>query len=336
MKKTIKKIVVCITILIANKVVGQDPNFSQFFVAPLTVNPAYTGFSDYQWRSHANFRNQNLGLGTTYDTKSISIDGRIVDNELKQSYFAMGGQLLVDQAMAGIYKTNFVSLQASYHITLGGNDEKKHGLTIGLGGIYNKTNIDYASLTSSLQLSQGGFNRQLPVGETFLQDIPDKLSATAGIMYSYISEQQVLDVGFAGYRFNNNNISVLANGKQLTTPRYDVHVDYANFLNFNLILFLKSYFQTQNGINNVIGGGHFEYFLTGNYAHLQRSVDLGLYYRYNDAIIPYIGIANNQIKLAFSYDIQVSKMKAAAVLPTSYEISLTYRRLKNKWNPLLQ
>jgi type IX secretion system PorP/SprF family membrane protein len=336
MKKVVKQILFIVTLFMVNEVIGQDPNFSQFFASPLTINPAYTGFSDYHWRANTNFRNQNIGLGTTYDTKTISIDGRIYNNELKQSYLAVGGMFLLDEAMSGIYKSNNVSINAAYHVTLGGDDERKHGLTVGLGGIYNKTNIDYASLTNSQQLSPIGFNRQLPAGETFIQDIPAKSSATAGIMYSYISEKQVLDVGFAGYRFYNNNFSVFANGTQLTTPRYDFHLNYSNFINYNLILFLKTYYQTQNGINNLIGGGHVEYFLTGNYEALQRSVDLGVYYRYNDAVIPYIGIANNQLKLAFSYDIQVSKMKAAAIIPTSYEISLTYRRLKNKWNPLLQ
>jgi type IX secretion system PorP/SprF family membrane protein len=335
MNKKLYHILYFVLLFTTVKVKGQDPNFSQFFNSPLTVNPAYAGYSDYNWKAISNFRNQNLGLGTTFDTKTVSVDGRIYNNETNQSYIGVGGMFLLDEAMAGIYKSNFVSLNSSYHIVLAGDDNQKHTLTAGLGWIYNKTNIDYSSLTSSQQLSFTGFNRLLPSGEPTLKDIPAMSSASAGLMYSFISNERVIDFGFAGYRFSKNKLSVFDNGTQFTTPRYDFHLNYANFLNYNVILYLKSYYQTQGGINNLLAGGHVEYFLTGNFEHLQRSVDVGMYYRLNDAIIPYVGISNNLLKISFSYDVQVSTVKAAAIKPTSYEISLAYRRLKNKWNPLL-
>lgn len=336
MKRNLYFILIFIVLFVTNKVNGQDPNFSQFFTSPLNINPAYAGYSDYNWKAISNFRNQNVGLGTTYDTKTVAIDGRVYQNETNQSYVGLGAMFLLDEAMAGIYKSNFISLNSSYHIALGGDDGKKHTLTAGLGWIYNKTNIDYNNLTSSQQLSFTGFNRLLPSGEPMLKDIPATSSASAGIMYSYISDERVIDFGFAGYRFYNNKLTAFDNGTQLTTPRYDFHLNYSNFLDYNIILFLKSFYQTQGGIDNFVGGGHVEYYMSGNFERLQRSFDVGLYYRLNDAIIPYVGIANNQLKLSFSYDVPVSKVKAAAINPTSYEISLTYRRLKNKWNPLLQ
>jgi len=37
---------------------AQDPNFSQFFASPLTLNPALTGKFDGNFRLAGNYRNQ--------------------------------------------------------------------------------------------------------------------------------------------------------------------------------------------------------------------------------------------------------------------------------------
>ena len=37
---------------------AQDPNFSQFFASPLTLNPALTGKFDGVYRIAGNYRNQ--------------------------------------------------------------------------------------------------------------------------------------------------------------------------------------------------------------------------------------------------------------------------------------
>jgi type IX secretion system PorP/SprF family membrane protein len=321
-------------VLIMNRANGQDPNYSQFFTSPLTINPAFAGNSDCKWEAMSTFRNQSIGLGTSFKTKTISLDGRIFEDENKQSYFGVGGLLMLDEAMDGLYKSSFLSLNTSCHITLDKYEGKNHSLTAGLGWVYNKTNIDYGGLTSSEQLSFSGFNRSLPMGEPTLKNIPGVSTANAGLMYSFISEEKMFDIGIAGYRFYKNNISVFENGTQFTTPRYNAHIDFAKFINYNLILYLKGYYQVQNGIANVTGGGHLEYSLTDQYDNEQKAIHFGAYYRVNDAIIPYFGIMYNQLQFGVSYDVQVSKVKSGSVSPNTFELSLIFKKRKKWWNPL--
>jgi len=53
---------------------GQDPIFSQFYAAPLQINPAFTG-NTYTPNIALNYRNQWSGWpGTAYSTYAASVD----------------------------------------------------------------------------------------------------------------------------------------------------------------------------------------------------------------------------------------------------------------------
>ncbi len=51
---------------------AQDPNFSQFFASPLTLNPALTGKFDGQLRIAGNYRNQWPTINNAYSIGSYS------------------------------------------------------------------------------------------------------------------------------------------------------------------------------------------------------------------------------------------------------------------------
>ena len=53
MKKIISTLTVCVALV--STVNAQDPNFSQFFASPLTLNPALTGKFDGTFRVAGNY-----------------------------------------------------------------------------------------------------------------------------------------------------------------------------------------------------------------------------------------------------------------------------------------
>lgn len=57
--------------------IAQDPNFSQFIASPLSINPALTSDGESNWRAMSNIRTQSVGIGSTYITQSLSIDGKL-------------------------------------------------------------------------------------------------------------------------------------------------------------------------------------------------------------------------------------------------------------------
>ncbi|HNA97235.1 MAG TPA: type IX secretion system membrane protein PorP/SprF, partial [Chitinophagaceae bacterium] len=56
MKKIVFTLLTCVALVSVSN--AQDPNFSQFFASPLTLNPALTGKFDGTFRVAGNFRNQ--------------------------------------------------------------------------------------------------------------------------------------------------------------------------------------------------------------------------------------------------------------------------------------
>ena len=61
------------TLLAAPEVNGQDPQFSQFYAAPLYLNPAFAG-STNQGRAGTNYRNQWPAVDANYTTLSAFAD----------------------------------------------------------------------------------------------------------------------------------------------------------------------------------------------------------------------------------------------------------------------
>jgi hypothetical protein len=61
---------------------AQDPHFSQYFVSPLSLNPAYTGFFEGPHRLAINYRNQWLGAGEPFNTGTISFESRLLKGKL--------------------------------------------------------------------------------------------------------------------------------------------------------------------------------------------------------------------------------------------------------------
>ena len=58
---------------------------------------------------------------------------------------------------------------------------------------------------------------------------------------------------------------------------------------------------------------------------IRNEVSFGLWYRYKDAIIPYVGYYYQGFQLGLSYDYTVSELKTATQVRNGYELTLIYR-----------
>jgi hypothetical protein len=56
------------------------------------------------------------------------------------------------------------------------------------------------------------------------------------------------------------------------------------------------------------------------------SVYIGSWYRFNDAIIPYVGLEFNDFRIGASYDVNTSSLKPASQARGGMEISIIYTR----------
>jgi hypothetical protein len=82
MKKIIFTLMACVALVSVST--AQDPNFSQFFASPLTLNPALTGKFDGLYRVAGNFRNQWPTINNAFVTRTASVDFGIMKNRLAE------------------------------------------------------------------------------------------------------------------------------------------------------------------------------------------------------------------------------------------------------------
>jgi type IX secretion system PorP/SprF family membrane protein len=154
MKKTVFAILFAFAIIGAK---AQDPNFSQFFASPLTINPALTGSTNSDLRVFTNYRQQWVGNSTSYNTGTLSLDSRLFKEQLADNHvFGIGGFFMRDQSLNGYFKSTYASINTSYMIAL--DKDGNHNLGMGLAGIYGDRRLDFSQLSFSEQFGSGGFN----------------------------------------------------------------------------------------------------------------------------------------------------------------------------------
>lgn len=310
-----------------NRAFAQDPIFSQFFSSPLSISPALSGNGDADWRLVGNLRSQSLSNGGgSLNTKSLSFDGKLFRQKTKPTNYIGGGLLfLQDAGLGGAYKTTNITGMVSSHVDLDGEDI--HGLSVGLGGTYSNTLIDYDALSFGSQLGSAGFNRTLPTGETYLTQVQPYFSLSAGATYTWYGEYSNFDIGVAGYRFMKTVRSAMNDTAQVDPPRYNFHADFQGSIDERNVFSAAAMYVLENDLSTYTLGVNFGRILDESEA-LPTVINLGLWYRGNQAVIPYAGIMYKGLQLGLTYDLNVGSSKNAVGALKTFELSLVFRSPK--------
>jgi len=124
-------------LLVEGAVTAQDPQFSQFYAAPLYLNPALTGGTG-QARAGLNYRNQWPAIDANFTTLSAYFDYFIED-------YNSGVGIIINQdreGLAGLRSTS-LGLQYSYELQLTKDLGFRPGVQV---GIFNR-DINFGKLT---------------------------------------------------------------------------------------------------------------------------------------------------------------------------------------------
>lgn len=322
-----------ICIILCSTVAAQDPIFSQFYSSPLSVSPALAGNGDADWRIVGLHRSQWIASGIDpLTTSSISFDGKLFrqrDNE--KNYIGGGVLFLQDKGLGGAYKSNSFTGILSSHVSLDGED--MHGLSLGLGGTYSNTMIDFNQLDFASQLSSSGFNRTLPTSEPYLSQIKPYFAMSAGIAYTYSSETSGFDIGVSGYRFFKTQRSALNDPNQLDPARYNIHANYQSYLSEKFVFNAAALYVMESNITSYTFGMNIGTILAQGDQVQPTVLNTGLWYRKNEAVVPYVGLMIGNVTGGLSYDVNTGSSSSLGSLKT-FEFSLIFRSPQRKANPI--
>jgi type IX secretion system PorP/SprF family membrane protein len=305
---------------------AQDAQLSQFYAAPLYLNPAFTGAIENS-RVVFNFRNQWPGVGNPYVTAAVSFD----------HYFAKyksGLGIMVMQNKAGTpsLRSTDISLLYSYRVHL----NETWTFIPGVQGTYSNRNLDYYKLTFPDQYSNAGFagtSTSEPLNYT-KKSFPG--FSTGGLLYS-----RVFWVGATYSHLNHPNQSFNSNVNRLPGK--------INFHAGARIPFASSARgrSTQNTYRETAiipafiyqSQAKFDQLDLGLYV-LYEPLIIGLWYRglpvkhytlgytNSESIIGLIGLQYKGFTFGYSYDFVISALTMQS--RGAHEISITYLFGKEK------
>ena len=310
-------------IMICGVLHGQSYHFSQFFSTPLLTNPAHTGFTDGPYRVASNFRSQGMSGGSPYFTGYISADFSPLKTYLPAGHKAgLGMYVMNDKSLNSALQTNSIGLSAAYNVGL--DQAGINSLGLGLQGTYNQRRIDYSKLTFGNQFGSAGYNPSLPIGEAlpFSSDVNKSyFDANAGIIYNASLADKAFFAGASVYNILRHKDNFLPEEFKMPT-RYIFQAGSQIKAGEEGNVYFSLTHMGQANANETTIGGAYGLQLTND--GMKNEVTFGMWYRFKDAIIPYVGYYNKGFRLGLSYDYTVSDAKTGAQIRNGYELTLMF------------
>jgi type IX secretion system PorP/SprF family membrane protein len=301
---------------------AQDPHFSQFFASPLTLNPAFTGKFDGTVRVAGNYRNQWPAFNNVYTTSTLSVDFDILKDKLPDfDRWGVGILALTDKAGGGVLTNNYIGLSTSYHKALDEDGFQQIGL--GFQGTYGQKRLDRSKLFFEDQLTPFGFTGVTQ--ETFNGNNLNinYLDLNAGLLYTAsTSESNNFYIGASMYHINRPRESFTGaswNIASRTTISAGGYFPVSDILT----LHTSGIYQVQAKATETVIGGALSAPIDAE-SDNPSNVYAGLWYRINDAAIPYIGLEFGGFRIGATYDINTSSLKAGSQSRGGMEISVIY------------
>ncbi|HVF95895.1 MAG TPA: PorP/SprF family type IX secretion system membrane protein [Flavisolibacter sp.] len=303
---------------------AQDPNFSQFFASPLTLNPALTGKFSGTIRAAGNYRNQWPTINNAYTTYTASVDAGILKGSIPEfDQFGVGVLGFSDKSGNGVLQNNAIALSTAYHKSLDENGYSQLGL--GFQGSFVSKTLDVTRVKFLDQLRADGFTGL--TSELFNQSSLNLsyFDLNVGVLFNGSTDgQNNYYVGASMYHITRPKES-FNGGTYILDPRLTVQAGgRLPLAEFNAVHFSAIHSRQANAVNTVIGGA---YMMNIN-QDLQDPTNLyfGSWFRLGDAVIPYIGLEFGSLHFGATYDVNMSSLKPGSNMRGGAEISLIYTK----------
>lgn len=313
-----KRILQSVWMVISLSAWAQDPEFSQYYSAPLYLNPAFAGTTN-DHRFIANYRNQWPNVTKGYETYAVSYD-----YNLNRFNSGVGFLVTADKAgTAGMRSTQFNFIY-SYKF----NISNKWVIASGLNFGYAFRSIDFNRLLFGDQL-QFDANGNAP------SDDPAAYNLNTAHYFDFkagmLAYNKTFWLGFAASHLNTPNRSLM-NEEALLPIKATIHggvripLYWGPFKKDRISVLSPSFvYKKQGEFSQLDVGAYFLY----------DPIMIGLWYRgipieqnvkdniSQDAVVVILGFNLERIELAYSYDFTVSELGPAS--GGTHEIALKYK-----------
>lgn len=311
----------CFLCFLPNNIQAQDPQFSQYYAAPLYLNPGLAGINQ-KGRAGVNYRNQWPTINAGFETYSAFLDYNIEDYNS-----SVGGIVTTDREGINGLRSTSIGVQYAYQVRL----NYKWTFRPGIQGSYTFRDINFDNLTFGDQFDENGLVRPVT-----LEPFPGGSNVRyADLALGGLVFNDRIWLGASMYNITEPDQSFLGSGESILPRKVSFHGGYKIDLPVGPFKRGKTDAGQERSISptfNYKKQGQFEQLDLGVYVTLQPLIT-GLWYRgipirqfngfpNNEAIIAMVGLMHNNFTMGYSFDYTLSRLGIGS--GGAHEISLIY------------
>ncbi|MCL6524217.1 MAG: PorP/SprF family type IX secretion system membrane protein [Thermoflavifilum sp.] len=303
---------------------AQDIHLSQFYEAPLLQNPALAGIFTGDYRIQAVYRNQWSSVTVPYQTGALSGEARFpVKNS--SDFITVALQFTYDVAGTSHLHASQVMPCINYHKSL--SESRSIYLSLGVMGGWVNRQLDPSKLTFDNQYNPDyGFDPNAPSNDQLSVYGYQYLDGAVGMsLNAALSENTYAFVGVSYYHLNKPKVSFYNNSRILLQPKWQYHAGVSSTFNERIFLIGEFNHMVQGAYEETMVGGLAGMGLLRQGLESNIAVYVGGFLRWKDALIPVVKLDMGEYDVAFSYDMNISKLATASETVGGFEISLSWK-----------
>lgn len=319
-----------------------DPHFSQFYAAPITLNPAMTGAFNCNYRISAIYRTQWGSVMSSdkvpmFSTPAINVDFRTNKGFTNTGAFGFGATFVSDRAGQSAFMSNRGGLSIAYHQSF--DRRKEHWLSVGFQSEVWIRSIDYSGLQFPVQNNGGTFDGTLPNQEYLVNNNFITWDMSVGLLYTgKFGKRTSGYIGAAANHLNRPTESFLGDNSVKMPMKFTVHGGVRFKIKGKFDMQPKFVYMNQGVSNELDFGTDFRYIFEesqpeGNnlrFGAMLRMVGGDPKAAWKDglmvpeSVILNLAVEFSKLTIGAAYDINISQLANASRTYGAFEISAQY------------
>jgi type IX secretion system PorP/SprF family membrane protein len=292
---------------------AQDIHFSQFFETPLLRNPSLAGIFTGDIRLQLVYRDQWGSVTDGYRTGSLNGEYKLPVGKA-DDFITVGGQVLFDRAGTAALTQTSVLPVLNYHKSL--SSEHNRYLSLGfMGGIVNRSFDRSKIITDD------------PNGEPAAIPNYTYLDGSVGLSYNSNLSQNPQDnfyLGVAYHHFTKPKNSFFRDPSIKLNPKWTGSAGFRFGVTEYAYVSIMGDYSIQENYTETVVGALYGLKIGPEIENPKYTIHAGAFIRWSDALIPVVKLDYAPFSFAFSYDVNISKLKPYSYGRGGYELSLSY------------
>ena len=332
---------------------ASDPHFSQFYSAPMLLNPAMTGAFSCNYRISGIYRSQWGSVlrdeaVPMFSTPEISADFRTNKAFMQGDAFGFGAYFMSDKASESKFTTNRYGLSIAYHKSLDRRNE--HFVSLGFTSAIWQRSISLVNLMFPVQNNGGLYDGSISSGEAIVNSSLLFWDVSTGLMYTGRFGRWAKASGYFGVavdHLNRPNESFLGDQSVRLPMKFTIHGGYRFPLKGRFDLQPKALYMRQ-GVSNELDFGTDIRMVFEEREREGNNFRFGAMFRMvggdanaawkdgrlnPEAVILNAGVEWNHITFSGAYDINVSSLVHGTNSQGGFELAASYIGCFKKRHP---